>query len=234
MLMQTAKRLFWGSALATVLCGLLPGVGRADLIHITGDAGLNGLGFYQGTLEYTDTDAHHATLTVSLTNTSPTTNGGYLTGFVFNNPHGDVTGVALTGPAAFKLLGGATFQNGINGAPFGHFDIGAAVGGSFEGGGKPSPGIGVGHTGAFVFALNGTSLDTLTVRSFTQELSVGPGIGEGAEPFVARFRGFNNGGSDKVPDSVVNGSPEPGTLALAGVGLFSLVGYRWWRRQRAA
>jgi hypothetical protein len=204
------------------------------MVHITGDAGLNGLGFYKGTLDYTDTDATHAKLTVTLTNTSPAANGGYLTGFAFNDPGGKVTGVSLGGPAAFSLLGGPKFANGVNGAPFGHFDIGAAVGGSFEGGGKPSPGLGVGQTRTFVFSLTGKSLDTLTVQSFVHELSVGPGSGEGHEPFVARFRGFNNGGSDKVPDSVVNHSPEPGTLALAGAALFSLVGYGWCRRKRLA
>jgi hypothetical protein len=211
----------------------LPAVGRADLVHIQGDVGLTGLGFYQGTLDYTK-NAGHATLTVTLKNTSPAANGGYLTGFVFNNPGSKITGASLAGPARFVLLGGPKFDNGINAAPFGHFDIGAAIGGSFEGGGKPSPGLGVGQTGTFVFSLTGKSLNTLTVQSFVHELSVGPGNGEGDKPFVARFRGFNNGGSDKVPDSVVNHNPEPGTLALAGAALASVFGYRWFRRKRPA
>ncbi|HJT78007.1 MAG TPA: hypothetical protein VJ739_12460, partial [Gemmataceae bacterium] len=119
--MPTRTRLFGEGALAVILCGLLPAVGRADLVHITGDAGLNNLGFYQGTVEYTDTDASHATLTVTLMNTSPAANGGYLTGFIFNNPGGKVAGASLAGPAAFTLLGEPTFDNGIDGAPFGHF-----------------------------------------------------------------------------------------------------------------
>jgi hypothetical protein len=212
----------------------LPAVGHADLIHIVGDQGLTGLGFYKGTLEYTDTDAGHAALTVTLTNSSPAANGGYLTGFAFNDPGNKITGVKLTGPAKFGLLGGPNFDHGINAAPFGHFDIGAAVGGSFEGGGNPGPGIGVGQTRTFVFSLTGTALNTLTVQSFVHDLSVGPGDGEGDKPFVARFRGFKDGGSDKVPDSVVHDSPEPGTLALAGIALLTLVGYRWSRRQRLA
>lgn len=232
--MKSVKRLFWGSALAVVLCGLWPATAGAELIDITGDAGLSGLGFYQGSLAYTASDAGHATLTVALRNTSPAANGGYLTGFAFNDPGGQVTGVTLGGPAAFALLGGPTFDNGINGAPFGHFDIGAAVGGSFEGGGKPSPGLGVDQTGTFLFSLTGSSLNTLTAHSFAEELSVGPGSGAGGVPFVARFRGFNNGGSDKVPDSVVSQSPEPGTLALAGVALFSVAGCEWLRRRRRA
>jgi hypothetical protein len=232
--MQSLRGLFGGIALAAILGGLSPGAGRADLIHIKGDVGLTGLGFYTGTIAYTAADAGHATLTVTLTNTSPAANGGYLTGFVLNNPGNQITGVSLAGPAGFTLLGGPKFNNEINAAPFGRFDLGAAVGGSFEGGGKPLSGLGVGQTGTFVFSLTGTALDHLTAQRFGQELSVGPGDGEGDKPFVARFRGFKNGGSDKVPDSVVHDSPEPGTLALAGAALLSLAGYGWSRRKRPA
>jgi hypothetical protein len=231
--MPTLQQSFRRIALATALCGLWPAAAQADLIHIKGDPGLNGLGFFKGTIAYSDTDPGHATLTVMLTNTSPAANGGFLTGFVFNNPGDKITGVTLTGPAKFELLGGPKFNNNaINGAPFGHFDIGAAVGGSFEGGGNPNPGLGVGQTGTFVFSLTGKGLDGLSALSFEKELSVGPGNGEGDKPFVARFRGFKNGGSDKVPDAVVHETPEPGTLALTGATLCGLAGYGWARRRR--
>src|SRR5262245_37099804 len=110
------------------------------------------LGHFEGTFTYSPTDATHATLTVALTNPSPPANGGFLTGFVFNNPTDDITGVTFTSSkSAFKLLGGTHFDNGINGAPYGVFDIGAALGGDFLGGGKPTDGIGVGKTATFVF-----------------------------------------------------------------------------------
>jgi hypothetical protein len=232
--MRALKGWFGGIALAAVLGGLWPAAGRADLIHIASDQGLHGLGFFQGSLAYTVTDATHGTLTVTLTNTSPTANGGYLTGFVLNNPGGQITKVSLAGPAAFALLGGPKFNNGINAAPFGRFDLGAAVGGSFEGGGNAQSGLGVGQTGTFVFSLTGTALNSLTAQSFGQALSAGPGDGKGDEPFVARFRGFKHGDGDKVPDTVVHDSPEPGTLVLAGAALVSLAGYGWSRRKRPA
>ena len=51
-------------------------------------------------------------------------------------------------------------------------------------------------------------------------------IPSGYDPqfFVARFRGFEHGGSDKVPGVVV--APIPGSLLLLGSGLLGLFGLR--------
>lgn len=238
---------FWLGVLATALW-FCPSPGRADLIPITGDAGLNGLGSFEGSLAYDHADAQHATLTVFLKNTSPAANGGYLTAFAFNNPGGHISGASLAGPANFSLLGGASFNNGVNGAPFGHFDLGASTGNSFEGGGKPSKGLGVGQSGTFVFTFTGDGLDLLNTGNFLSEKSVPPGAGEGLESFVARFRGFKNEGSDKVPSSVeqeppvlpqeeptptTQQTPEPGALGLGGVALLGLLGWGWARRRPA-
>jgi hypothetical protein len=185
----------------------------------------SGLGDFSATLGYSFTDATHSTLSIDITNTTSAAIGGYLTGFVLNNPGNHITGVtSLTKNfASFQILGGATFQNSVNGAPYGQFDLGASTFTSFEGGGNPSVGIGVGQTGHFQFALTGTGLNTLTANDFVHEMSVPPGQGMGADFFVARFRGMfpNNpdarATSDKVPGHT--DTPEPSTLLLTAVGL---------------
>src|ERR1043166_4910171 len=101
---------------------LLLGFAPASLAGpLTGSNGLQGLGSYSGDFDYTVIDAGHATLSITLTNTSPAANGGYLTAFALNNPFDPITGVDhITGVslsssnANFGLLGLASFHNGIN------------------------------------------------------------------------------------------------------------------------
>jgi hypothetical protein len=180
----------------------------ADTITFLGDTAnsTSNLGNFSATLTYTASSSTSATLDLTLTNTSPAANGGFLTAFVLNNPNNSITSVTqgATFGANFSVLG--LTNNGVKGAPYGQFDFGASTGGSFEGGGNPSKGIGVGGSETFDFILTGVGLKTLNASSFANELSVGPGNGMGDQFFVARFRGFNNGGSDKVP----GGSPDGG------------------------
>jgi hypothetical protein len=204
----------------------------------TSDSTAN-LGNFVGSLVYTDLTSTSADLTVTLTNTSPVANGGFITAFVLNNPVNLITGITLvTSPTAsgFALIGGPTFQGQtVNGSPYGQFDFGASTGGAFEGGGNPNTGLGVGVTGTFTFQLTGTSLDTLSEASFDGSLSSGTGIGMGAEFFAARFRGFNDGGSDKVPAEVTQTViPEPSAMVLFCLGGVGAVSFIRRRRSKAA
>ena len=177
-------------------------------------------------LTYQALSSTEALLSINLNNTSdPSGVDGFLTAFVFNNPGDLITASSLvTAPASWTQLG--LGDNSVSGNPFGQFDLGASSTGDFEGGGNPNNGLGAGTGALFVFDLDGVDLDTLTDQSFLSEFSTGAAPGEGAQFFVARFRGLVGDASDKVP-----AIPEPSTYAmlLAGLGLL-IFGVRRTRR----
>jgi hypothetical protein len=217
-----------GALLAAVM--LAPAGADAVPFVISGSNGLEGLGSFTGTFNYTPIDATHGTIDISLTNTSPAANGGFITAFVFNIPSlppfmVDVTGATLTLPVDNGLdvvLGAPAFLDSESANPFGDFDIGAGLDDDWEGGGGPGEGIPVGATGHWQFNLEGTNLgNPLDSAAFLSTLSVDAG-GPGEQTFVVRFKGFDDGGSDKVPVDTSAPVPEPGTLALVGLGLASL------------
>lgn len=200
----------------------------ADSVQImgAGASSTEGLGSYTGVLDYeADPLGTIGLLTIELTNTSDTANGGYITGFLFNIGSSDVNASAalLNNPPATHPFD-ACSGNGLSGQPYGNpFDAGAALGGKFLGGGNPTAGIAVGDTGRFSFEIEAADAGQLTAVSFLES-------GPFDFNFIVRFRGFEDGGSDKVPAAVV---PLPTPLAMGAAGLAGM-GLAGWRKRRLA
>ncbi len=210
----------------------MAGISQASTVPISGDGAW---GDFTGSMNYSSNAAGtFATITVSLTNTSAPANGGFLTAFAFSLPTSPVLITRgfgyLTPRGVWNGLG--TEFVGLNtphppdtilASPFGNFDVGiSATGGGWIGGGDPKNGLAVGESGTFQFFFSGTGLNALTTMSILDAKS-----SEGTAGLVARFRGFVNDESDKVPSQVV---PEPGTYAALLAGGVALLA---WRKRRA-
>ena len=192
----------------------------------------NPLATYTGQLTYTDINATTATLAVTINwgDISPAT-GGFLTAIALNNPSNDISNVTENSlPTNFQVIpvGGPFNNNGISVQPYGAADFGASVTSDWLGGGSPNGGVPPNTVANFIFNLTGTNLDTLNANSFVQALSTGGGGGQ--QFFLARFRGFDNGGSDKEPAKVAP-VPIPPSALLLGSGLLGLIGLGWRRKR---
>lgn len=189
--------------LVTCAIAALTTIASADVISFTADSSTsteNSGAMFSGSLEYIFNGGDTGTLIVSLTNDTSADIGGFLTGFVFN-----VTNLSDAALISLSFSSNAAFSDtGLEtAAPFGLFDAGAALGGNWEGGGTPSLGMGVGVSETFEFMVVANNADSYLASSF---------IGEGTE-FAVRFRGFDDGGSDKFL------IPTPGTGVMALFGL---------------
>jgi len=176
----------------------------ADIINIVADTNnsTEGLGDFSGTLQYDYQMGDMGLLTLIINNTSDEANGGWITGIIFNFASSDENATADLADATYP------FDNapGQSGVPFGDpYMGGAALGGEWLDGGDPRLGIGVDESGTFIFDITATDAGLLTAGSFLQ--------GPYDFNFLVRFRGFENGGSDKVP-----ALPAPGAIALLGLG----------------
>lgn len=194
-------------ALCTVsvlgVVGMTASNAHADLMSVSGDAttSVEGTGVtFGGMLDYSFDSGSSGTLSITISNTSDASLGGYLTGFVFNILSSDALASAtLSSASNVSFLNTGT----ENAAPFGIFDAGAALGANWTGGGTPSFGLGIGQSGTFEFLVSASDANLLTAQSF---------VGDGSD-FAVRFRGLDNGGSDKLL------APAPGTSAIALLGL---------------
>jgi hypothetical protein len=184
-----------------LLAATSPAALASDTFGFSG-TGSTGVSF-SGTVTYDLAAAYE--LSIALTNTTAAGIGGFLTGLAF-----DLPGAASIG-AYTSTHPGMTLASNLSTSPFGSREWGVAVGGDWLGGGNPSGGVAAGANGSWSFDLTGGP-DHLSFSDLN---------------LVARFRGLNDGGSDKVP-----AVPEPETWALmvAGLGVLALVS----RRRRGA
>lgn len=188
---------------ATVVGVVNPRAARADTIPISSLGGISteSLGAFNGTISFgADAFSGGADLAITLTNTSPAANGGYITGFVFNIadvPDGSLSVSYIAQGASDKF----TSMTDASASPFGTFEFGAAIDGSFLGGGSPNSGVAFGQTRQFLFELANAGENTagLSANSFVTNNLPGGTI----HPFAVRFRGFLDDSSDKVVAGVV-------------------------------
>lgn len=194
----------------------LSGSAYAGTVPIVSDGAnsAGGVGSYTGSLSY---NAATFKLTIVLTNTTPT---GLITGVVFNIGGADPNASAMLVSAPNASWEG--MPGPINGQPYGSFDAGAALGGSFEGGGSPNAGIGSGLMGTLVFMISATDAALLTETSFISSMN-----STSHADFVVRIRGITGEvTSDKVPGLVAAPLPTPASLGAAGLLGLGLAGRR--------
>jgi hypothetical protein len=210
---RRAARAFCALVIAFAGLGMNAAEAQASFISIESDSSnsTENLGRFTGSIEYNYQFGYLGTINITLTNTSAAANAGLLTGFVFNidSADPDACAVLQSGTHPFFLD-----AQGENAAPFGDdFDAGAALGGNFLGGGSTNNGIPVVETGTFTFQLVASDAANLTAESFIN--------GPYAFDFIVRFRGFEDGGSDKVP-AMVTIVPAPAALSVLSVCILGL------------
>ncbi len=126
--------------LAVSAAALVVGAAHASSMNLSFEscASPSGLGSFTGSMNwsYAGGCASAGFLTVTLSNTSNASNGGFLTGFAFNAVPTSLGGSLVSAMPTWSYI------SNVPAHPYENFDFGAAVGGNFLGGGNPSSGIG--------------------------------------------------------------------------------------------
>ncbi len=164
-----------------------------------------GLGSFDAVVSWNGT-----TLTITLTNNSAT--AGFLTGLLIDIPHPELlNGAHSTSDADFQFM--SVPINGNQGQPFnptdgtGHYDLGYALGGNWEGGGSPQNGIPA--NGSVTFTFNYGANNGLSILDFYNQFN-DLNTDDNVSNFIVRFKGFADGGSDKVGAEFVCGNGTDG------------------------
>ena len=185
------------SGAAALAAGTFASSVSADVVNISSlGFGIEGNGAFYGSIAYSSN-----VLTITLTNDLASAAGGKITALAFNIDGNATAILTSTTYAAFADLG-----NSVSASPLGTFEAGAGMGGSWLGGGSPNAGIARGATGVFTFSVTGAGAGSLSASSFI--------LGGNGINFAVRFRGFDNGGSEKAAGHLV---PAPASLALLGL-----------------
>lgn len=208
------------ATMACLAAACIGAAAQAAIVPITSNSSLSteNLGTFIGTLNYVFLGGTNGKLDVTLTNTTPVSTGGYITAFMFRPPPALGSFTSLLTASDYASM--TNIAAGASGAPFpGTWLGGAGTGGSWLAGGSPTGAVPVGATGHWSFTITGANASALTSDSFVSGGSV-----TDSYAFIVRFRGMDDGGSDKVP---ANQLPSPGAMALLGLsGLMT-------RRRRA-